>query len=49
VERILILCRVTRVDWSQKIAFVYSQEDKLKFEKVQDKYWKASMFDYESE
>ncbi len=49
MEKILILCKKTCVDWRKKIEFVYSQEDVTKFEKVQNKYWKASMFEYESE
>lgn len=49
IEKILILCKTTNVDWSKKIEFVYSQDDKIAFEKIQNKYWKAALFDYENE
>jgi len=34
---------------SKKVDFVYSQEDQKAFEQVQNKYWKAALFDHENE
>ncbi len=49
IEKILILCRSTNVDWSNNIEFIDSQADKIAFEKIQNKYWKAALFDYDNE
>ena len=45
----MVLCQTTNVDWSRSIEFVYSQEESIQFEKVQNLWWKAAMFDHENE